>query len=589
MADTSNGQNQLGPPAEPSTEKRLLLAFLLMGAVLFLTPYFYRLVMPQQAAKPTAPQSQTAKETPKPAPAAAPEAVPAKPPGPAAKAAPAGKAAPAAQVSADHEAVFVVETKLYRVVLSNRGALVRSWTLKDYKDFTGKPLELVSAAGTAKAGYPFALAFPGKVPSTDVNQALYAARPSPDGLGIDYEYASGGLAVHKSFRFEKNSYLSQVSTEVTENGTGVPNLIAWRGGFGDAAGQNEAASQRCLFFDLASGKLVTREAKAAKDGPATDTGNYSFAGLEDAYFAAAFLPQNGSAVQVRTVADNVMGADNKEQSHVGAQIGGGGASNQFAVFVGPKDMDVLRKVDPRLEQLVDFGFWSFLAKPLFIIVNWTNDHTVRNYGWAIVLVTIGINTVLLPLRLTSMKSMKKMQTLQPQVAAINAKYKNVGLRDPRKAEQNQEVMDLYKKHGVNPMGGCFPMLIQIPFFFAFYKVLTVAIEMRGASWLWVTDLSRPETLAIHVLPILMIAAQFVQQKMTPNPSADPNQQKMMLMMPLIFGFMFYSVSSGLVLYWLTSNVVGIVQQWFINRSMPAPAPSPAEPVAAGKKRSGIRR
>jgi YidC/Oxa1 family membrane protein insertase len=224
-----------------------------------------------------------------------------------------------------------------------------------------------------------------------------------------------------------------------------------------------------------------------------------------------------------------------------------------------------------------------------MIVNWTNDHTVRNYGWAIVLVTIGINTVLLPLRLTSMKSMKKMQTLQPQVAAINAKYKNVGLRDPRKAEQNQEVMDLYKKHGVNPMGGCFPMLIQIPFFFAFYKVLTVAIEMRGASWLWVTDLSRPETLAIHVLPILMIAAQFVQQKMTPNPSADPNQQRMMLMMPLIFGFMFYSVSSGLVLYWLTSNVVGIVQQWFINRSMPAPAPAISEPVAAGKKKSGGRR
>jgi YidC/Oxa1 family membrane protein insertase len=474
------------------------------------------------------------------------------------------------------------------VVLSNRGAVVRSWTLKDYKDFSGKPLELVSTAGVAKAGFPFALAFPGKTPSTDINKVLYAAHPSPDGLGIEYEYVNGGLVVHKSFQFEKDSYLSKVSSDVTENGAGLPNLFSWRGGFGDAAAQNAAGSQRSLFFDVSAGKLTAREAKEAKDGPVNDTGNYSFAGLEDAYFAAVFLPPSGTSVQMRTVSDNVPGADNKDQLHVGAQVGGA-ASNQLAIFVGPKDMELLRKVDPRLEQMVDFGFWSFLAKPLFIIVNWTNDHTVRNYGWAIVLVTIGINMVLLPLRLTSMKSMKKMQTLQPQVAAINAKYKNVGLRDPRKAEQNQEVMDLYKKHGVNPMGGCFPMLIQIPFFFAFYKVLTVAIEMRGAHWLWVSDLSRPETLAIHVLPILMIAAQFVQQKMTPNPSADPNQQKMMLMMPLIFGFMFYSVSSGLVLYWLTSNVVGIVQQWFINRSMPVPAPAPAEAVAAGKKKSGSRR
>lgn len=199
------------------------------------------------------------------------------------------------------------------------------------------------------------------------------------------------------------------------------------------------------------------------------------------------------------------------------------------------------------------------------------------------MVTIIINFALLPLKFKSMKSMKKMQGLQPEIAKINAKYKNIGLRDPRKAEQNQETMALYKKHGVNPMGGCIPMLVQIPFFFAFYKVLVVAIEMRGASWLWVSDLSQPENLPIRILPVAMVISQFIMQKMTPTTSADPTQQKIMMFMPLIFGFMFYQFQSGLVLYWLTSNVVGVAQQWFINKTAPAVV-IPAEP--AKKKKSG---
>jgi YidC/Oxa1 family membrane protein insertase len=165
-----------------------------------------------------------------------------------------------------------------------------------------------------------------------------------------------------------------------------------------------------------------------------------------------------------------------------------GAVNHFRVFVGPKDYDLLKRVDPKLEQVVNFGWLSILAKPLFLIVNWFNDNVVHNFGWAIVVVTIVINLALFPLKLSNMKSMRKMQALKPQIDAINAKYKNIKMTDPRKADQNQEVMDLYKKYGVNPMGGCVPMLMQIPFFFAFYKVFTVSVEMRGASWLWVTDL-----------------------------------------------------------------------------------------------------
>jgi YidC/Oxa1 family membrane protein insertase len=190
--------------------------------------------------------------------------------------------------------------------------------------------------------------------------------------------------------------------------------------------------------------------------------------------------------------------------------------------------------------------------------------------------------VLLPLRWKSMKSQRKMQALQPKLAAINAKYKGLKLNDPRKAEQNQEVMDFYKKEGVNPMGGCLPMLIQLPLIYAFWKVLSVTIEMRGASWLWISDLSQPEQLAIRVLPIVMIASQFLIQQMTPTPGMDPSQAKMTKFMPLMFGFLFYNFSSGVVLYYLTSNLVGIGQQWAVNRLMPAPPPPP--PPAALKKK-----
>jgi YidC/Oxa1 family membrane protein insertase len=190
--------------------------------------------------------------------------------------------------------------------------------------------------------------------------------------------------------------------------------------------------------------------------------------------------------------------------------------------------------------------------------------------------------VLLPLRWKSMKSQRKMQALQPKLAAINAKYKGLKLNDPRKAEQNQEVMDFYKKEGVNPMSGCLPMLIQLPMIYAFWKVLSVTIEMRGASWLWVADLSQPEQLPIRILPIIMIASQFLIQQMTPTPGMDPSQAKMTKFMPLMFGFLFYNFSSGVVLYYLTSNLVGVAQQWAVNRMMPAPPPPPT-PVPVKKK------
>ena len=227
---------------------------------------------------------------------------------------------------------------------------------------------------------------------------------------------------------------------------------------------------------------------------------------------------------------------------------------------------------------------SILAKPLFLVVNWFNDAFVHNFGWSIVLVTIVINFILFPLKLSNMKSMRKMQALKPQIDAINAKYKSLKMTDPKKQEQQQETMDLYKKNGVNPMGGCVPMLIQLPFFFAFYRVFTVSVEMRGATWLWVTDLSQPEHLAIKILPLVMIASQFLMQKMTPQANVDPSQQKMMMFMPLVFGYMFYWFPSGLVLYYLTSNLVSMGQQWFFNHT--EAAQEAARSVEPPKKKNG---
>ena len=564
-------------------ELRLLAAFILMGVVLFLTPYFYKTVAPP--VKKNAPLVTTSQPV-SGAPAAAPPATPAEV---AVTSTPDNTAVP--RVAARDEQLYSIDTDVFRISFSNRGGTVKSWLLKKYRAHGGNPLELVNTA--AKIEPPFALYFSGPKPSPDVNQALYEAHLDPDRLGISFDFSDGNTTAHKTFRFSKSSYLSKVSTEVTAAGRPVPHLIEWRGGFGDLAVANPSAAGQTLRFDLTDGKLVKSAAKAAKNGPVTATGSYSFAGIEDAYFVAVFLPERATAVEMATFSDSTPTVlDQKETAFAGTAVGaaasaaaGDGSVNRFELYVGPKDIDILRAVNPKLEQVVDFGWLSFLAKPLFLIVNWVVDHAVHNYGWSIILVTVALNFILFPLKLTSMKSMKKMQALQPQIASINDKYKNIGLRDPRKSEQNQEVMELYKKHGVNPMGGCVPMLLQIPFFIAFYKVFSVSVEMRGAHWLWVTDLSQPETLPIHILPIVMIASQFLMQKMTPPAAGgDPNQQKMMMFMPLIFGFMFYNFSSGLVLYYLTSNLVGIAQQFFFNKTSIAAVA--AQSVQPPKKRIG---
>jgi YidC/Oxa1 family membrane protein insertase len=430
--------------------------------------------------------------------------------------------------------------------------------------------------------FPFSYLFDNQSDAADLNRALFAGQVTPDGLGIEFEYSDGNVSASKSFRFKRDSYLSDVRSVITRaGGNGVPHMLAWRGGFGDRTVHAAASTLRSLYFDLSENKLVEQDVSVAEDGPQTLQGPYSFAGIEDTYFAAVFLPAEKQQVKIQTISDELNYVpDGDEEAIVGVGLGGN-SRNQYALFVGPKDVDLLRRVNPKLEGLVDFGWFAFIAKPLFLFLNWLNDGYIRNYGWSIVIATILINFALLPLKLSGMKGMKKMSALQPEIKKINDKYKDISFRDPRKAQQNQEVMELYKKHGVNPLGaGCMPLLFQIPFFFAFYKVLSVAIELRGAGWLWVNDLAQHDPW--YLLPIVMVGTQFVLQKMTPATSMDPAQQRMMMFMPLVMGFLFLRSPAGLVLYWMTSNLVGILQQWAINKSALAPTPVPvtAPPAAA---------
>jgi len=590
MAETVNGGNnkQTQPPKEMSMEVRLLIAFVLMGAVMFVWQLIYKPEPPPRIPGKGATSAATSAAPSNPAgapsnPAASTSVLPPPPTAEPSEPAPTASKFTSVATPQRSEPVFIVDTDLYRVTFSNQGATVRSWILKKYHGNDEKPLDLMNPSAGI---YPFSLYFAGQKPGADVNWAWYQQTGDPDGLGVTYDFSDGHTTVRKVFRFQKNSYLSTVSCEVAVDAKPIPGAIEWRGGFGDLTIPGAAANQRTLYFDVTQNKLMEQvAAKAAKNGPVTAGGNFSFAGLADTYFAAVFLPGNNARVDMVTFGDTVRTPlDEKPLPYSGVAVSGG-AGSPFELFVGPKDIDLLRRINPKLVQVVDFGFLSVLAKPLFLIVNWINDNAVHNFGWAIVVVTVVINFILFPLKLANMKSMRKMQALKPQIDLINDRYKNVGLRDPKKAEQNQEVMDLYKKYGVNPMGGCVPMLLQIPFFFAFFRVFNVAVEMRGASWLWVTDLSQPEHLAIKVLPLAMIASQFVMQKMTPQAAGDPNQQKMMMFMPLIFGFMFYNFASGLVLYYLTSNLVSMGQQYFFNHTEAANAAarSVALPKKAGKK------
>ena len=288
-------------------------------------------------------------------------------------------------------------------------------------------------------------------------------------------------------------------------------------------------------------------------------------GIEDQYFLAMVL-EPGTGIPVKVQKREYPGLDSKPiaTSHISVPS----TENPLRLYIGPKEPSWLKKADPQLAGIIDYGFFSFIAKPLNVVLFWINNF-IRNFGWSIIILTIAINLVMFPLRVKQQVSMQKMQKIQPQMRTLQDKYKKLKPNDPKRVEVQTQMMNVYKEHGINPMSGCLPLLLQMPFLFAIYAILRVAIDLRQAPWvLWIHDLSQPDP--YYILPILMAITMFISQKMTPT-TMDPAQAKMMMLMPLMFTAMFLWAKSGLVLYWLTSNVVGVGQQYLVNKYWAAPA------------------
>lgn len=550
-------------------QQRLLLASVLSG--LLVMGYFWYQSQYAPPAEPPArtPPAQTVEQA-APGQGAPPGAESPSEGAPAAEAT--GEEAPAepGAIQAASEQTIVIETDAFEATFTNRGAAVASWVLKGYVNSKGDPLDLVHAEGARELGAPFRLVRSGGAPIPELDAALFQVNEGPlrrtGPTALELEYFDGVRRARKVFGFSKEGYVVDLETSYSERGAAQPHLIAWPGGFGDTAHQQDWMFSQTFYFDPDQGGIERITADDAEDARISKRGFYPFAGLEDHFFAAIFLPKAGEPLTVETSAIAIapeQGVEGKE-TYAALAVGAEGRNN-FQVFVGPKDVDELQKIAPALRDVVDFGWFSFVAEPLFLFLRWVHANIVANWGWSIVIVTVVINFALFPLKWKGSKSMKRMQKIQPIISQINEKYKGMGMTDPRKQKQNEEIMEVYTKYGVNPVGGCLPMVLQLPFFYGFYKVLTLAIEMRHAEWLWVSDLSQPETLAIRVLPLAMMGTQFWMQSLTPTPTVDPAQARIMKFMPLMMGFIFYQFSAGLVLYWLTGNLVGVAQQVLLNK------------------------
>ncbi len=571
MSEFQNPQNQ------PGIDKRVIIVFAATMVLLVLAQQF--LVKPQPAANQKQPTTTSA-------PASAPTPVPAG----SVSAAPAGDAnrpaaatSPAkAAVMAASESTTVVESDLYRITFSNRGGLVKSWILKKYKDDSGQlGMELIHEQAASQFGYPMSLWTGDEQLSGKLNSALYVAGETGNvgtANDLSFEYGDGDVVVKKEFHFD-NSYVIGVKTSVRRGQSYITALPAWPSGFGDATGLPSYAEQRLDY--VANGEDVKRlkldKKGASISGGRVTTGNFQWIAASDAYFAAAFLPeqpQGASFAEIRNAIQIPKDPANPQGEKVKAEIlglaaGDLNAPSNVRLFAGPKAVDILETVRSTngvdLHGTLDFGFFGFIGRPLFAWVRWTQQHWTSNWGWTIILVTVLINAALLPLRISQIKSSMKMQKVAPQMTAIQDKYKKYKLDDPRRSEMQKEIAALYKEHDVNPVGGCVPLIIQMPFLFAFYTMLRNAIELRHASWLYLSDLSAPDR--FHIIPVATIVLMFAMQRMMPATGMSKEQQRMMNMMtPVMIGLFTWSVASGLGLYIVTGTVVQIVQQLVMNQT-----------------------
>ncbi len=499
-------------------------------------------------------------------------------------------AAPASKipvVQATAEKNVVVESGLYRVELSNHGGVVRSWKLKKYFDDQKppRPLDLVNSDVAQELGWPLSLMFSDAQLETQANSALYDMTPDSGDLNapaeINFHYSDGHLEVTKRLKFTEDYQIS-IDVSASLDGKQLSPAIAWRGGFGDKA-VYKASQLVTVFYKQSDNLTLLQYKKLGAAGnqiqPAQQFGPMQFTGIMDQFFAATFIPNGTDLGLWHWTQWHHFTVNDQPASEPEAEIAVGAAASgpvKARVFVGPKDLALLGKVQPSLEGLINFGWFQVIGKPLLFALQWLHRY-IPNWGWAIVALTLVINLAVFPLKMKSWRSMQQMQKIAPEMKQITEKYKKYSMTDPRKKGQQDEMAELYQRHGINPLaqlGGCLPMLLQMPIWYALWRVLTGAIELRHAPWIfWIHDLSVRDP--FYVLPVAMAITMYLMTKMTPQAAGvDPAQQKMMRLMPLMFAAIFFTYASGLNLYMFTSNLVGVGQQWYLNRTRPLPSNSP---------------
>jgi YidC/Oxa1 family membrane protein insertase len=558
-------------------DKRTLLAVVLSIIVLLVYQNFFAKPPVKTAPAPTQQEAGVASQKANPAPAATAATT--------IQTATTGRIAATPAVTGTEQDV-VVETPLYRAVFTTRGAALKSFQLKQYKTESAnsediydtfmrligqgkpkpvggpKPIELVQVLEGMPR--PLSVSFPDStvnIPGDgfyETDGSLLDMTKGGESRRLTFTQPyPGEMKVEKIFTFHPDKFSFELevrvhnlgSTPLNQNGS-----LTWYQYVDPAAPVDSYGHDGPVSYIA---KSVDRPEVSSMDADKTLGPDVSWGGFESKYFIASLIPQNPSLTSFRMTKDssNLVAVGLKGPKNV-IPAGQTGLFS-YTLYLGPKDYDILKAQKLGLDNAIDFGDWlKWLAIPLLIVLKFLYGY-VGNYGIAIIILTILIKLIFWPLGNKSYKSMKEMQKLQPLMAALREKYKN------DKARLSQESMALYKTHKVNPLGGCLPMIVQIPVFFGLYKALLYAIELRHSPlfW-WIQDLSAKDP--YYITPIIMGATMFIQQKMTPT-GADPMQAKIMLFMPIIFTFMFLNFPSGLVIYWLFNNIISIGQQVYINK------------------------
>jgi YidC/Oxa1 family membrane protein insertase len=559
--------------------RRLLLAAFLSMALVIVWTFLYP---PKPPVKVPAPAE---REAPAAAPSGATSSATPAVQAPAAPGAPnapnvAVPASPAQPIAATREERVELLSGGSRAVLSNLGAQLMAFEVPEVSGGKQARLDLVRHRG--EGPYPYGLTDAGRAP-LPLNKALFAVERGADGRSATFRYSGPEGSAEKVFRFDDQGFF-----DVTVK---VPGQKGWGVVLGPGLRHLSEAELKSRY-ELRAAVYKTDEVHVNDPQksfePVTIPGDsLRWIGLEDTYFLTATIPVKGLERAVvepflaqpgkgdavsflpMPAKDDLTSEQKSMNRELRVVLKAEGDVLDLRSYWGPKSYETLQALPFGLEETVSWGYLRILVRPLLAGIHWIHDHIVSNYGWSIVLMTVFIKLALLPLTHHSMKSMKKMQELNPKMQSIRERYRTK-LKDKQgkpnlemQRKMNDEMMALYKEHGVNPAGGCLPLVLQMPILFAFYRLLSTAFELRGAPWiLWIRDLSAADPYL--VLPIVMGLSQFLQVKLSPQ-TGDPMQRRMFMLMPLFMTFLFLKVPSGLVLYWLTNNVLTILQQWVYNR------------------------